>query len=99
DISLSYKRNQQMQEENLVLAMVSPNATNRIERGENKGRTLHHVQIVKDFKVFNLNGKENGLVNLTLDGTKKDVELIALLQNSRSGQITAVTKLLIKPHS
>ncbi|RZK66494.1 MAG: DUF1223 domain-containing protein, partial [Pedobacter sp.] len=40
DISLSYKRNQQMQEENLVLAMVSPNATNRIERGENKGRTL-----------------------------------------------------------
>jgi len=99
NISLSYKRNQQIQEESLVLAIVSPNATNKIERGENKGRTLHHVQIVKDFQTFNLNGKENGLVNLTIDGTKNDLELIALLQNTRSGQITAVTKLLVKPHS
>ena len=99
DISLSYQTGNQIQNNNLIIAMVSPNATNKIERGENKGKTLHHVQIVKDFKTVNLNGKENGLVNLILGSTKNDLELIALLKNSRSGQITAVTKLLIKPHS
>ncbi len=99
DISLSYQTGNQIQNNNLIIAKVSPNATNKIEPGENKGRTLRHVQIVKDFKTFNLNDKENGLINLTLGSTKNDLELIALLQNSRSGQITAVTKLLIKPHS
>jgi hypothetical protein len=70
DISLSYQTGNQIRNNNLIIAMVSLNATNKIERGENKGRTLHHVQIVKDFKTVNLNGKENGLVNLTLDSTK-----------------------------
>ncbi|UKT66037.1 DUF1223 domain-containing protein [Pedobacter mucosus] len=96
NISLSYQRNQRVQGDNLVIAIVSPSATNKVERGENKGRILHHVQIVNNFETFNLNGKEKGLVNLALGSMKNDFELIAFLQNANSGQIMAATKLPLK---
>lgn len=98
-ISLTYKTGRQVQGDNLIVAIVNPDATNKIERGENKGRILHHVQIVNSFETFSLNGKENGLVSLTSGSIKNDFELIAFVQNVKSGQIKAATKLTLKAHS
>ncbi|MCZ4225417.1 DUF1223 domain-containing protein [Pedobacter rhodius] len=92
NISLSYQTSQQIQSENLVVAIVIPNATNKIERGENKGKTLSHIQIVSSFETFNLNRKEKGVVNLASDKIKNDSELIAFLQNVKTGKITAAAK-------
>lgn len=98
NITLSYLTIRQVKDDHLILAIVNPNATNKIERGENKGRTLHHVQIVNHFETFTLNGKEKGLVNLALENIKNDFEVIAFLQNAKSGEITAATKLQLKTH-
>lgn len=92
-ISLNYQTGQQVESDNLFVAIVEPNATNRIERGENKGKTLHHVQIVNSFETFSLNGKQKGSVKLALGNVKNGFKLIAFLQNAQSGTITAAGNL------
>ena len=92
---IDYQINQSTLGYNLLLALITPNASNKIERGENKGKTLSHVQIVRSLENFSLNGKEKGSVNLlTTKGIQQgSTEIIALLQNEKTGKITAAAKL------
>ncbi|MFC4213167.1 DUF1223 domain-containing protein [Pedobacter lithocola] len=92
---LNYQINQPTLGYNLLVAVITPNASNKIERGENKGRTLSHVQIVRNLENFRLNGKDKGSVDfLPIRGIQQgNAEIIALLQNEKTGQITAAAKL------
>ncbi|GGI23750.1 DUF1223 domain-containing protein [Pedobacter mendelii] len=92
---IDYQINQPTLGYNLLVAIITPNASNKIERGENKGRTLSHVQIVRSLENFSLNGKDKGSVNfLPAKGIQQgSAEIIALLQNEKTGQITAAAKL------
>jgi len=67
-------------------------ATSKVERGENSGRTLSHVQIVRSFT--NVPVKPSGSASVSLPGgfDAKDYELIAFLQNTSTGAITGATK-------
>jgi len=78
----------------LLLALVQRNAVSKVLRGENRGRTLSHVQIVRDLQNVNLNGKTDGSASITIaDGLNKDgLEIIGFLQNTDSGAIIAATK-------
>jgi len=100
-LSLSYRTGESSPVFNLVVALVSPTATNKIARGENRGRILSHVQIVRKFESFKMNGKENGSVNFLLEkeDLNDEAEVIAFLQNVKNGKIAAVTKLKIKAPS
>lgn len=99
NLTLNYHTNQSTQGFNLLIAFIKPNAIHKIERGENRGKTLAHVQIVRNLDRFSLNGKENGLVTLSTlkEITQSDPELIAFLQNAKTGKITAATKFKIRP--
>jgi hypothetical protein len=78
----------------LVVALVEKNATTRVERGENGGRTLSHVQIVRKLQNVNLAGHSSGNLSIALPaGFNADgYEVIAFVQNTSNGEITAAAK-------
>jgi hypothetical protein len=90
--SLEYKTEGNIANSNLLVAVIEKSATSKVERGENGGRTLSHVQIVRS--ITNLNPKSMGSVSISLPAgfDTKNYELIAFLQNSANGTITGATK-------
>ncbi|MET4083037.1 hypothetical protein ABIB40_003004 [Pedobacter sp. UYP30] len=72
----------------LNLALVEDNATTDVKRGENSNRTLHHVDIVRELKT--INAAKNGSVVFNLPSNlSKNYHVVAFLQNSQTGKITA----------
>lgn len=78
----------------LLLAAVQKSAQTRVERGENGGHTLSHVQIVRKLQTVNLNSK-SGLVEMTLPHgfNSQNWEMIGILQNTINGTITGASKV------
>lgn len=79
----------------LVLALVQKSAQTKVERGENSGRMLSHVQIVRGLESFPLKA-DKGVASITLPKgfDPKAFELIAILQNTATGAISAAAKAL-----
>lgn len=92
-IIVHFKTNQVQKNTNLFIAIIQKEAISKVVRGENKGSTLHHVQIVRALKSFILNEKEN---NLTIakpsDFNSKSWEVIGFIQNTSTGKIFATAK-------
>ena len=78
----------------LLLALVQKAAQTKVQRGENGGRTLAHVQIVRKIQSQPLNAGSNGNTTITLpEGINtQDWEIIGLVQNKTNGEIVAATK-------
>jgi len=81
--------------EELVLALVQKNGHTDVKRGENEGRSLSHIQIVRKTAMVSLKETHAGsaILSFPKDAGKQDWEIIGLIQNTRTGQITAVTKI------
>lgn len=71
----------------LNIALVQPEASIAVKRGENNGRTLHHINIVRAFKTISAKGK--GSVEMDLVNNLKEINLqvIAYTQQKTSYQI------------
>jgi hypothetical protein len=80
----------------LNLALIQLRATDFIQRGENKGKTLHHFNIVRDFQSI-ASGKPGEIYyeNLPAGSKPADFELIAFLQKTASGEILSATRAAI----
>jgi len=91
-VNLQYKAEGNTNNSTLLVAVIEKTATSKVERGENSGRTLSHVQIVRCFA--NIPAKASGSATVALPGgfDAKDYELIAFLQNASTGAITGATK-------
>lgn len=78
----------------LVVAVVEKDAMTKVMAGENVGKTLAHVQIVRALGVSELNGKGSQSGSLAWpEGLKAgDAEVIAFLQNRANGKILAATR-------
>ena len=81
----------------LVVAVVQRAATTQVKGGENGGRTLSHVQIVRGLSVSALDGKGQGAGRLAWPAgvAPADGEVIAYLQNPDNGMIVAATRRVI----
>lgn len=78
----------------LVTALVQPYAQVKVKSGENGGRTLSHVQIVRQLQHQKLNQKEGNITVIIPEGADlKTWQLIGLLQNSITGEILGATKI------
>jgi hypothetical protein len=79
----------------LILAVVQKSATIKVERGENGGRTLSHVQIVRNFQEIPLLGKKSGTTQVILPSNMdhQEFEIIGFLQNTDTGEIIGASKL------
>src|SRR5919206_541553 len=89
-ISFSTKRLQkEIKKEQMILLLIQKEATNKIKRGENEARTLHHINIVRQFSERSVPMKEEKTIFDIPAGLKKeDVCIIAFIQNKSSGKIT-----------
>ena len=73
----------------LQVAILEKAATSKVASGENGGKTLSHVQIVRKLQAVTLNAN-NGTANIALpkDFDTKNWEIIGFLQNKISGVVT-----------
>lgn len=80
----------------VVVALVAHSAVTAVKAGENRGRTLAHVQIVRQFGMGSLDGKGSGAGVLDCPEGKVpgEGEVIAFLQDQDNGKIIAATRAL-----
>ncbi|WP_158991988.1 thioredoxin family protein [Mucilaginibacter sp. L196] len=80
----------------LLLAVVQKSAQTKVERGENSGRTLLHVQIVRGIESIPLKGDKGiATIELPKDFDAHGSEIIAFVQNTADGEITGATKSVL----
>ena len=94
EITVSYKadvNNGSM----LQLAIVQPSASSAVQRGENKGKLLHHINVVRSLKTVN-GGK--GVVHIALpEGlVAKDCRVIAFIQSRADLRIVGAAECAIQ---
>ncbi len=89
-INVSYQTNSTSY---LNIALVQLMAVSKIQRGENSGATLHHVNIVRSMQTIALkNNTGNTSFNLPAGLSARDCEVIAFMQNAKNMKITAAAK-------
>ena len=79
----------------LNLALVQPEAIVPVKRGENSGRPLHHVNIVRALKI--IEGVAKGTVTLDIPADLKamPLQVIAYSQHKKSLQVTGAQQKLL----
>ena len=82
-VMVDYKINDLSAGESLLIALVQKHATTDVKRGENSGRKLNHINIVRQFQL----AKNNSNMEFKLPGEKNNFFIVALLQNDKSGFI------------
>jgi hypothetical protein len=86
------------------VAVIAENATHaEVSGGENAGRTLHHVAVVRVLKDFGSSAADGRMLQLTganLLSAEKDGEplrLVVFLVNRSNGHVTAVAEQRLAP--
>lgn len=91
-ISVDYTTNIEQKNTSLFLAVVQKKGTTQVERGENSGALLHHVQIVNQFHSQSfLKKKGNIVIPKPENFDAKNYELIGFMQNNETGIISGAT--------
>ena len=93
-INFKYFTQTSLSDLKLQVALVQKSGQTIVKRGENSGRTLSHIQIVRKFKTYVLSGKNNSNIEIDIPLNVKDekLELIVFLQNMHTGHIEGATK-------
>jgi hypothetical protein len=81
---------------NVKIALIQLKAEDKIQRGENSGATLHHVNIVRDLKTISASANGNVVLNIPANLDVKDCRVIAFTQNVTDSKITAATEVDIQ---
>ena len=92
-LKVQYQATGAIKGNSLVLALVQKSAQSQVERGENAGRTLSHVQIVRKLESDPLNtGTGTNTISLPKGYNAQGWEVLGLVQNQTSGEILAAAK-------
>ena len=75
--------------EQAILVLIQKMATSEIKKGENKGRTLHHSNIVRNIFYLPLKEKTTSFT-LPVGFNKEDFFVAGFIQDKRSGKIKAI---------
>ncbi len=76
----------------LILLLIQKTATTNVKRGENGGRVLHHINIVRQMSLVPIPLKEEILnFNLPSDLKKENTFIAAFIQDKKTGGITGLT--------
>ena len=92
-IDLDYQTDAAPEQVFLVIALIQKSGQTNVTAGENAGRTLSHVQIVRKLVMETLHSNV-GKVSLTIpeDYKSNDCELIGFIQKKTNGTILSATK-------
>lgn len=80
------------QDADLVLALVEKEARSDVKAGENSGRKLSHVQIVRQLAYVDANSGKEVEMSLPEGFNGNGWELIGFVQRNRDGHITAAAR-------
>lgn len=93
-LNLHFKTNLLQKNTSLLIATIQKHGTSKVERGENGGNTLHHVQIVRQLNTVFLDKKVgNPAIEKPDNFNTKDWEVIGFVQNNVTGTITSTAKV------
>lgn len=81
---------------NLHIALIQLRADNKIQRGENSGATLHHVNIVRNIKTVPAMANGNVILTIPENLNAGDCRIIAFTQSVQDNKITGATEATIK---
>ena len=79
----------------LNIALVQLHATTNVKRGENGGRQLSHINIVRDFKTV-MNEKGKVMLNIPAGLTAGECKLISYLQDGQALKILDAAETTLK---
>ncbi|MEO5997402.1 MAG: DUF1223 domain-containing protein [Chitinophagaceae bacterium] len=85
-------------EQNIVIlniALVQPEATSSVKRGENGGKVLHHINIVREFKTVDAKGKGRISIEIPNELSGTMLELIAFTQAKNNFHILGAAKKVL----
>lgn len=93
-LNVHYQASGALKGSNLLIAIVQKSAQSKVERGENAGRALSHVQIVRKLQTESLSADGNGdtFVALPKGFNNQNWEVLGLIQDKSNGAILAATK-------
>jgi hypothetical protein len=82
----------------LVLALIQKSAQISVKAGENSGRSLLHVQIVRELQSEHLSATGNGsaIIVLPKDLNNQNWEILGFIQNKSNGKILGAAKVNLK---
>ena len=81
--------------EQAILVLIQKMATNEIKKGENTGRTLHHINIVRNIFYLPLKEKTTSFT-LPAGFSKEDFFVAGFIQEKKSGKIKAIQSASIE---
>jgi hypothetical protein len=92
-ISVGYQTNVPIDQSYLVISLIQKFGQSKVSAGENSGRILNHVQIVRKLAIQTLQSGQ-GKVSLALpkDYHSSGWELIGLVQNKKNGLMLAAAR-------
>jgi hypothetical protein len=91
-LKVSYELTGQTGKKALFLALVQKKANTQVKAGENEGRALTHVQIVRQLISVNIKPNGSTTIDLPADYHKEGWELIGFVQQIGNGHITAAAR-------
>jgi hypothetical protein len=96
-ININYQTKGNTAAHQLLLALVQKHAVSKVANGENGGRTLHHVQIVRNLYTFDIEPGQQGAKQIEIpDGfNTNEWEIIGLLQDQQTGAIEGAARAAI----
>lgn len=91
---IQYQSGKGLKDISLLVAIVQKAAQSKVERGENAGHTLSHVQIVRKIQRAALDATGTGSSTLILpkEFNAQNWEVLGLIQNQTNGEILAATR-------
>jgi len=94
EILVQYKTTGSIKNTNILLALVQKSAQTIVKNGENRGRILNHVQIVRKAASLPLNQSGAGSIKISIpDGfNTRNWELIGFIQNKNNGTILGAAR-------
>lgn len=98
-LKLTYQATNAARGSVLQVALVQKVAHTMVKRGENAGRLLPHVQIVRRIQSFPAAASGNVTVNLPEGFNPTEWEVITFLQNTQTGAIIAANRPDFKQNS
>ena len=81
--------------EQAILVLIQKMATNEIKKGENKGKTLRHINIVRNISYLPLKEKTTNFA-IPAGFSKEDFFVAGYIQDKRSGEIKTIQSASIK---
>lgn len=90
-VQISYTSSSVAKHSSIVMALVQKHASSNVSAGENAGKALTHVQIVRELQYRTLKATDN--FSFKLPEVQEGWEVIAFEQNQKTGEIIDATRI------